>query len=73
MMGRADKGIMITTAVGNFPKVAESGIGTSVMKAINSWQKQELSDSGLEDVFQTATRGVIQEQEKAGDIFIHQR
>ena len=57
---------MITTVVGNFPKVAESGSGTAVMKSINQWQKQELSESGLDEVLQDATRRVIQEQEQAG-------
>ena len=57
---------MLTTVVGNFPKVAETGYGTSVIGAINRWQKQELSDAGLEDVFQNVTRAVIKEQEAAG-------
>ncbi|MBI3087482.1 MAG: hypothetical protein HYY91_01130 [Candidatus Omnitrophica bacterium] len=57
---------MITTVVGNFPKVAEPKYGTAVIGAINSWQKQELSDDGLEHVFQDVTRAVIKEQEEAG-------
>ncbi|MBI4323577.1 MAG: hypothetical protein HY596_04790 [Candidatus Omnitrophica bacterium] len=57
---------MLTTVVGNFPKVAEAGYGTAVIGAINRWQKQELSDGGLEDVFQDVTRAVIKEQEAAG-------
>ena len=57
---------MITTVVGNFPKVAETGIGTSVMKSINRWQKQELDTDGLDEVLQDVTRKVIQEQERAG-------
>ena len=36
------------------------------MKAINQWQKQELSDTQLESVVEQPTRAVIQEQEQAG-------
>lgn len=57
---------MITTVVGNFPKVAESKYGTAVIGAINNWQRQALSDDGLEKVFQDVTRAVIKEQEEAG-------
>src|SRR3989338_4828431 len=57
---------MITMMSSSFPKVAERGIGTSVMKSINRWQKQELSDTQLENVLERATRAVIQEQEQAG-------
>ncbi len=57
---------MITTAVGNFPKVAEHGFGTEVIGAINRWQKKELSDEQLEHAFQRTTRAVIKEQERAG-------
>ncbi len=57
---------MIATVVGSFPKVAETGIGTSVMRAITRHQQGELSDAQLEQVFQDATRTVIKEQERAG-------
>jgi len=57
---------MITTVVGNFPKVAETGYGTVVIGALNRWQKQELSDAELEQVFQEVTRAVIKVQEDAG-------
>ena len=57
---------MITTMVGNFPKVAEPAYGTAVIGAINRWQKQELSDQGLQEVFQDTTRAVIHEQDAAG-------
>ena len=57
---------MITTMVGNFPKVAEAAYGTGVIGAINRWQKKELSDQGLEEVFQQTTRAVIEEQASAG-------
>ena len=57
---------MLTTTVGSFPKVAEGRYGTGVIGAINQWQKQELSDDGLERVFQDVTRAVIKEQEEAG-------
>ena len=57
---------MITTVVGNFPKVAESGFGTELIGAINRWQKKELTDEALEQVYQRTTRAVIAEQEQAG-------
>lgn len=57
---------MITMMSSSFPKVAERGIGASVMKSINQWQKQERSDSQLEAALEQATRAVIQEQERAG-------
>jgi len=57
---------MITTVVGSFPKVAESGYGTTLIGAISRWQRQELSDAELEQVFQEITRAVIKEQEQAG-------
>jgi 5-methyltetrahydropteroyltriglutamate--homocysteine methyltransferase len=57
---------MITTVVGNFPKVAASGVGTKLIGAMNRWQKQELSDAELEQIFQDVTRAVIKEQEQAG-------
>ena len=57
---------MITTVVGNFPKVAEPGYGTQVIGAINRWQKQELSGDGLEQVFRDVTKAVIKEHEQAG-------
>ena len=57
---------MITTVVGNFPKVADRGYGTAVMKAIHQWQKQELSPEQLEQIFRDVTKTVIQEQERIG-------
>ena len=57
---------MITTVVGNFPKVSESRYGTEVIGAINRWQKQDIPDSELEQAFQHVTREVIKDQEEAG-------
>ncbi len=57
---------MITTTVGNFPKVAEDAYTTKVIGAISRWQRKELTDSELERVFQEVTKAVIQEQETAG-------
>ncbi len=57
---------MITTVVGNFPKVAESGFGTKLISAINRWQRKELSDAELEGVFQEITKAVMAEYEQAG-------
>jgi len=57
---------MKTTVVGNFPKVADRGYGTSVINALNQWQQQQLSDDGLEQAFREVTRQVIAEQERIG-------
>ena len=57
---------MITTMVGNFPKVAETHYGKQVIGAVSRWQRKELSDGELEQAFQAVTRAVIEEQEQAG-------
>ena len=57
---------MITTVVGNFPKVAKTRYGTRVIGAITRWQKQESSDADLEQTFQEITRDVISEHEEVG-------
>ena len=59
--------MMITTAVGNYPKVGdEKRDGARLIRAISQWQKQELSDGGLEQAFQEVTRAAIKDQEAAG-------
>lgn len=57
---------MITTTVGNYPKVAEQAYGTKLIGAITKRQRQELSDAQLEATYQAITRAVLQEQEAAG-------
>ena len=57
---------MITTTVGNYPKVSELKYSTKLIGAIGTWQRKELSDAQLETVWQEITRAVIQEQERAG-------
>jgi 5-methyltetrahydropteroyltriglutamate--homocysteine methyltransferase len=57
---------MITTTVGNYPKVAQGGYGTTLIGAIGRWQRKELSDAQLEATCQEITRAVIHEQERAG-------
>ncbi len=57
---------MQTTVVGNFPKVAENGFGTTLISAINRWQRKELSDAELEGVFQGITKAVMADYERAG-------
>ena len=57
---------MITTAVGNYPKVAEGGYGTKLIGALTKWQKKEFTEVQLEATFQEITAAVIQEQEQAG-------
>lgn len=57
---------MITTVIGNFPKVAEGRYGTKVIGAMSRWQRQELTDAELEQIFQEVTREAIAQQEEAG-------
>jgi 5-methyltetrahydropteroyltriglutamate--homocysteine methyltransferase len=57
---------MITTTVGSYPKVAEGAYGTTLIGAISKWQRQELTEDGLETVFRDITQAVIREQEQAG-------
>ena len=52
---------MMTTVVGNYPKVAERAYGTRL-----KWQRQELAGPQLEEVYRDVTRAVIREQEAAG-------
>ena len=55
---------MITTAIGNYPKVAEGAYST--IGAISKWQANELNDEQLEGRFRDVTQAVIREQEAAG-------
>lgn len=57
---------MITTGVGNFPKIAEDTYSSKLIGSISRWQRKELSDKTLEGVFQEITEAVIREQESAG-------
>ena len=57
---------MITTIVGNYPKVSERTYSTKAIGAITRWQRKELTDAQLEDTFREITRAVIREQEAAG-------
>ena len=57
---------MITTAVGNYPKVAEGAYSTKLIGTITRWQRKELNDAQLEDTCREITKAVIQEQERAG-------
>ena len=57
---------MITTMVGNYPKVAEGTYSTTLISALTRWQRKELNDAGLEQVCQDITKTVIQEQEQTG-------
>ena len=57
---------MITTLVGNYPKVAEGAYSTKLIGAITRWQKKEIDDSQLEDTCREITKAVIREQEQAG-------
>ena len=57
---------MITTLVGNYPKVAEGAYTAKLIGAITKWQRQELSDDQLEAACQDVTTAVIREQEQAG-------
>ena len=57
---------MITTMVGNYPKVAEGAYSTTLIGAVTKWQRKELSDAQLEETCREITKAVIQEQEQAG-------
>ena len=57
---------MITTTVGNYPKVAEGAYSTKLIGTITKWQRKELDDAQLEAVIQNITTAVIREQEQAG-------
>ena len=57
---------MITTTVGNYPKVAEDSYSTKLIGSISKWQRQELTKAQLEGVFQEITQAVIKEQEATG-------
>ena len=57
---------MITTVVGNYPKVAEGAYSTKLIGATTQWQRKELTDAQLEQTCQEITKAVIQEQEEAG-------
>ena len=57
---------MITTVVGNYPKVAEGGYSTKLIGTITKWQRKELSDAQLEETCREITKAVLREQEQAG-------
>ena len=57
---------MITTLVGNYPKVAEKAYGTKLIGTISKWQRKELTDADLETTCREITSAVIAEQEQAG-------
>jgi 5-methyltetrahydropteroyltriglutamate--homocysteine methyltransferase len=57
---------MITTLVGNYPKVAEGAYSTTLIGTITKWQRKELSDAQLEETCREITKAVIREQEQAG-------
>ena len=57
---------MITTLVGNYPKVAEGGYSTKLIGTITRWQRKELTDAQLEETCREITKAVIREQEQAG-------
>lgn len=57
---------MITTVVGNYPKVAEKTYGTKLIGTISKWQRKELTDADLEQTCRDITAAVIGEQQSAG-------
>ena len=57
---------MITTLIGNYPKVAEGAYSTTLIGAITKWQRKELDDAQLEQTCREITEAVIREQEQAG-------
>ena len=57
---------MITTVVGNYPKIAEGAYSTRLIGTITRWQRKELTDAQLEETCREITKAVIREQEQAG-------
>ncbi len=57
---------MITTVVGNYPKVAEAGYSTKLIGTMTKWQRKELSGAQLEETCREITTAVLREQEQAG-------
>ena len=57
---------MLITAVGNYPKIANRPDGQRLRRAINRFDKGELTLEDLAGVEDEVTREVIQEQETAG-------
>ena len=57
---------MITTTVGNYPKVAEGAYSTKLIGAITKWQRKELTERDLEETCRDITSAVLKEQEQAG-------
>ncbi len=57
---------MITTIVGNYPKVAEGAYSTKLIGTITKWQRKELTDRDLEETCREITSAVLKEQEQAG-------
>ena len=54
-----------TTIIGSYPKVVETGTD-NLPGTIDRWQRQLVSDEGLEQEIQKVIRRVVQEQEGAG-------
>ncbi len=54
-----------TTVVGSFPKVTETG-SDNLPGTIDKWQKQEVTDAGLQQEIEKVIRRVLKEQEEAG-------
>ena len=57
---------MITTTIGNYPKVAQDTYSTKLIGTVSRWQRKELNDAQLEDTQKEITRAIIAEQEAAG-------
>lgn len=57
---------MITTVVGNYPKVADGAYATKLRSARDQWERKELKDAELKAIENEVTKAVIAEQEQAG-------
>ena len=58
--------MILTSVVGNYPKVAEGVSGPSIRQAIHRHDQKEITDEALEKIFQDNTTRVIREQEALG-------
>ena len=58
--------MILTTVVGNYPKIGEGISIPSVRKAIHQHDRKEITDEALEKIFQENTTRIIREQENLG-------
>ena len=58
--------MIVTTVIGNYPKVGEGVSTSNIRQAIHRHDQKEITDEALEKIFQENTTRVIREQEALG-------